>query len=276
MRSRFGGLPIRSWGTVRVRWAISRPQSSPMSLYQRLLQKFTTTPSDNHPLPKCRISLTVAFPVVAKRKQSATLNQIPLNTALTSDCKLLSLNIARVLADGCLPSFPSLSTTTMTANKQKSGKMRIAGVGKNTSEWAIQGMHLSDITYEENFDVDLEAAANDHSPHQARHTTKVTTTQHDNTLSGWELLQGSNYAETATSLEQNHGSVFDMVDISQVKSRRSHRQHEQVNEDSSPVWPPLFDTTITHPTTLDAWENTPHRHESLAYRLEQPAKRQRH
>lgn len=168
----------------------------------------------------------------------------------------------------------------MTANKHKNGKKPTAGVEKRSSQWAIQGMHLPDIKYEEDLVVDLAATANDHSAHQAHHKTssytEVTTSPPHHPVSAWEQLQGSNPTGTATSLDQNHGSIFDdMIDISEVKSRRFHKKHDRDNEDSLPAWPSLFDTPVTYPTPLEAWQNAPHRHESLAYRLEQPAKRRR-
>jgi hypothetical protein len=151
-------------------------------------------------------------------------------------------------------------------------------------EFAIQGITAPEIIYEEDIESDFEAIANDnrynsspelHSAPSKSNTTITTTTTSHKTV---ELRQftsnGIIYADATTSVETNRLSVYDMVDIADVKKRPSRRIH--LGLDDGEAFPSLFGGPVTTPTMLESWKHSPESHESLAYRLEQPAKKRKH
>jgi len=89
------------------------------------------------------------------------------------------------------------------------------------------------------------------------------------------------FSDIGASTEVNHGSTYEGIanedNSSDEKGEGSKRQTRSItnfNNLSLPEYSRSSDK-ITGPTSLQRWVQTKERHESLAYRLEQPAKKRR-
>jgi len=177
--------------------------------------------------------------------------------------------------------FSPTMTTTDQAGDEKANSLRVK---RTSTGWAFQGATVSEIQYDEDIEADFKAVANDSGyfsspPLEAssRDTPSSSnpTKKKENVESRKASSVGSLYADTAASVKPNYGSIYDMIDIADAKKRTRPQVYDDFEEDDSPSWPSLFSDAITAPTPLDLWERSHHRHELLAYRLEQPTKRRR-
>jgi len=169
---------------------------------------------------------------------------------------------------------------------------------KNANDWQFAGNTYLEIHYEDNFEADISAIADSNdsgyfsSENVESHSDKIT--DNDKLKTSYPQspgsLQGDSYSDdVAASAKANHGSIYDGVqneNTATVEKGTSYngqtlkspkaRLYDDFEELPLPTYSEFSDEFLsTAPTRLQTWVQTPERHESIAYRLEQPAKRRR-
>jgi hypothetical protein len=168
---------------------------------------------------------------------------------------------------------------------------------KNADDWLFQGNTTPEIYYEDSFEADISALdeANDSgyfSSENIESSIDITDDDKSKVSYVWSAdgLEGDHFStDAAASTKANHGSIYDGVRNEStttlekgtsspgqtLKSPRA-RLYDDFEDLSLPTYSDYSDYILnTAPLTLQKWVQTPERHESIAYRLEQPAKRRR-
>lgn len=169
---------------------------------------------------------------------------------------------------------------------------------KNANDWPFQGNTYPEIRYEDNFEADISAIADSNdsgyfsSENVESNNDNITRSDNPKISYPWstDSLQGDSYSgDTAASAKANHLSIYDGVkkentatiektaspDGHTLKSPRA-RLHDDFEDLSLPTYSEYSDYFLsTAPTWLQTWVQIPERHESIAYKLEQPAKRRK-
>lgn len=169
---------------------------------------------------------------------------------------------------------------------------------KNAEDLPFQGNSSLDIHYEDSFEADISALeeANDSgyfsSENVESSVDNITDDDKCKVSYVWSAdgLEGDHFStDAAASAKANHGSIYDgaknestttlgngtSLPGQTLKSPRA-RLYDEFEEFPLPTYPDYSDYFLSNaPLTLKKWVQTPERHESIAYRLEQPAKRTR-
>jgi len=176
--------------------------------------------------------------------------------------------------------------------------------GKTTNqyhknEWALRGIDIPEISYEDNFEADISLiSANDSGyfsgdglESSAESNTNQTADVEGST-SPYAYTQAGTfsdigYADTAASVKSNHGSIYDGVlnESTQLipssthydsqatitpKSHPSPRNYENVSQSRKYA---RFSNELAGPSPLEQWQQTYARHEYISTQFQQPAKR---
>jgi len=170
--------------------------------------------------------------------------------------------------------------------------------GKNADDWPFRGNTTTEIHYEDSFEADIGALeeANDSGYFSSENVESSIDNITDDNKSQvsyvWSAdgLEGDHFStDAAASAKANHGSTYDGVknestttlektaaSPGQTLKSPKARLYDDFDELPPPTNSDYSDYFLsTAPSLLQIWVQTPERHEKIAYRLEQPAKRRR-
>jgi len=169
---------------------------------------------------------------------------------------------------------------------------------KVADDWPFQGNTSSEISYEDNFDADIslleESSANDSGYFSGENIEFAADKTADDDQGKFSYLwstdsqQGDEFStDTSASTKPDHGSTYDSIRNESTvtfekgtsscgQSKKSSKRSiiHDIDSSSTPKYS-VFSGKVTSPTPLQIWVETHERHESIAYRLEQPAKRRK-
>jgi len=166
---------------------------------------------------------------------------------------------------------------------------------KSANEFPFLGSTLSEIAYEDDYAVfEADIALIESSPNDSGYfsgdglddsqrviDSENATIPHD--VQAANTFAEELYGGTAASVKANHGSIYDGQKIESTKyigHGTFPNSQSTVSTKRSDDKPPRrkysdFDDEVTGPSQLDLWAETHERHESIAYKFEQPAKRRK-
>jgi hypothetical protein len=170
---------------------------------------------------------------------------------------------------------------------------------KTANDWVFQGNNTTEILYDDNFEADISALEDEGGANDSGYfSSENLESTEDKTLDSEEkkvssvcstgTLQRDCFStDTFTSIKVDYRTTYNRVENESTEivpkgtsyvsqSLKSSKRGIIYDFDTPSVTGySRFSDEIISPTSLQTWVSTHERHESIAYRLEQPAKKRK-
>jgi len=167
------------------------------------------------------------------------------------------------------------------------------------NEWALQGIAIPEISYEDNFEADISLMSANDSGYFSGDGLESSTESNTNQTADIEgstipyayaqagTFSDIGYADTVASVKPNQGSIYDGVlnestqlipSSAHYDSKTTHSKlHPSRNTEnvSQPRKYVRFSDELAGPSSLEQWQQTHERHEYISTQFQQPAKRRK-